>query len=175
MSGQICDSIRSELDRYQYHPDIINGVDKHNRGGVRAADASFMIHDSILRGADSNPSLLLADSKSNGLVFEGEYSGHTPSNPHIDLQLLITELAGEGNAGHLFRKKTSVPVFIRDKQSIVIYQSKGYHTGGTIALELLHRQFLSRGYKSLLCDTSNEADRRCSDPSGMSRLDAHPL
>lgn len=61
-----------------------------------------------------------------------------------------------------------VPNFLRSSLTFVIYQSLGAVTGGTIALELLHRQLNQLGYNSILCDgnvLAGNGGYNCSSPN----------
>ena len=168
IAGGLCGSVRKELERYQYPLDIIdgNGV---NAEAVASSTATGAILTACVSGNVSNSYAyikhLLDDNKSKRLVFGGERIAHVPSSPFVDAALLVSSRDSR-DSSHLFSRPSSIPHFLRSKQSIIIYQSKGYVTGGTVALELLHRQFQSLGFDSLLCDQTNAMDTRCSHPAG---------
>jgi hypothetical protein len=179
--GYVCESVRNDLEKFQYPLHIINGLETSRNSPVFGVDASHSILSSLFDAGGTaamggaNREMVLSDHKANRLVFGGEYSSHVPSNPHIDAHLLLQEKeslhpshssSSRGGKGGALSQTSTIPSFLRKKQQFIIYQSKGFYTGGTVALELLHKQLLSLGYESLLCDLSNENDSRCSQPPG---------
>jgi hypothetical protein len=58
-----------------------------------------------------------------------------------------------------------IPLFVRQDQVILIYQSLGATTGGTLALKLFHQRLILLGFESVLCTSKND-DQRCISPTG---------
>ena len=48
---------------------------------------------------------------------------------------------------------------------LIIYQTRGVYTGGTLALQLLYERVRDLGYNALVCDEGSKDTKECSDPS----------
>lgn len=85
----------------------------------------------------------------------------TNSNPMKEIQFLQFEQQTFNSS----QRQSYLPSFLRSQQVILIYQSLGCVTGGTLALQLLHKRLLLLGFQSILC-TSKQDDQRCLSPTG---------
>jgi hypothetical protein len=189
----LTDTVLSELENLKYPDDIINGY-RFEAGGsdIYSYSAVHSLFKSIADSTSENSGEKLTehieyDSLHNRLVFTTGRSAFRPSSPNVDFQqLLLDHLGGggmEAGASIGFDASTPMPMppphpnngfhnslsLARSlsKQRFLIYQSKGAFTGGTVALQLLQRQFQKAGVECVLCDSLNEDDSRCSHPSGM--------
>jgi len=164
----IRESVISELSKYKYPHDIINGQsDDYFQRKLPAYVAVQSLFQSSFNDTLSSKFVeqMLHDSSVSRPIFTGDSEGFVPTNPHIDAQMLLSSRY-QDQGKHITLKPSSVPAFIRARQRILIYQSKGTYTGGTIALELLKEQFVRLGYDCVLCDSTNLEDTRCTSPSG---------
>jgi hypothetical protein len=78
-----------------------------------------------------------------------------------------------GNAD--LRQRSSLPEFLLQKNRLVLYQSLGVRTGGSIALELLHREIAMLGFNISYCHDLNKESPECLSRSVDSVMHNHRL
>jgi hypothetical protein len=112
-------------------------------------------------GADGNP---LDDVKFILLEFERMMSSSSngkDNDSHDELN------RPESLDGVPWSTKSVIPEFIRTRQNrarghkIIVYQTRGVHTGGTVALQLLADRLSALGYDTLLCEDHNRQSSEC--------------
>jgi hypothetical protein len=176
-TGIICELVFDYLKSHHY-PDMVLFPDKNIP--EKLSFPSYVPVQLFLAASQRSSKYryeLLNDKNTlRDLVFSYDRHRHLRSNPHIDAQLLLKErslhqptssrLSSRSSTKDSIFGESLIPAFIRQAVPILIYQSKGADTGGTLALSLLHQTFAALGYRSLLCDESNEGDGRCAHPTG---------
>jgi hypothetical protein len=153
MNSEVCNAVLSHLNKLQYPEDII-------KGSIRTANripSSLKVLE-LLHSTLSDDSLENYTESDELLVYPKIRRLFTDSNPSIDTQFLRLERGSQPT------QRSYIPSFLRKKQTILIYQSLGAVTGGTLALKLLHQRLLLLGFESVLC-TSKQDDQRCLSPT----------
>ena len=103
------------------------------------------------------------------LFFVGETHLYRHSHPRKTSEWLFRLQqfsSGQGSDEYSsWLPQSIVPRILRQSQQFIIYQSLGADTGGTIALQILHKQLVQLGYRAILCDEKNMEDKHCLFPS----------
>lgn len=66
-----------------------------------------------------------------------------------------------GDADAHLQQRSSLPEYLLQKNRLVLYQSLGVRTGGSIALELLHREIALLGFNISYCHDLNKDSPEC--------------
>jgi hypothetical protein len=151
MNSEVCDTVDSHLKKFQYPEEILKS------SGVRSnRTPSYLQVLEILHSALNYSSELVEEKL---LIYPKHRLLFKNSNPEIDLQFLRLERASTST------QMSYIPLFVRQDQVILIYQSLGATTGGTLALKLFHQRLILLGFESVLCTSKND-DQRCLSPTG---------
>jgi hypothetical protein len=151
MNSEVCDIVDYHLKKFQYPEEILKS------SGVRSnRTPSYLQVLEILHSALNYSSELVEEKL---LIYPKHRLLFTNSNPETDLQFLRLERASTST------QMSYIPLFVRQDQVILIYQSLGATTGGTLALKLFHQRLILLGFESVLCTSKND-DQRCISPTG---------
>jgi hypothetical protein len=172
MNSEVCNSVLEHLKASKYpidlHVHYSSDMEPHSHPYHKRMRSSDAVHQLLHSRMDqTSPSeeleLLYADHLDHAmLIYPKNRNLFTPSNPHIDLHFLRKERLQNSSSSS---RTNYIPPTLRESQLILIYQSLGTVSGGTVALELLHQRLLLLGFKSILCD-SQMTDERCLWPTG---------
>lgn len=170
--------IRSEVDKYKYTEVALSGGQQLSDTLSSQEAVASMLENINTESVDltslSDRALLIGDV--TGLAMAS-------ANHFIDIRGLLAEARnttptaasrlsarGQGARATLIPWRTAsvVPAFIRDQQRILMYQNRGAHTGGTIAMFTLFQRLETLGYNVHMCNDTNAGTTECTQPSDLS-------
>jgi len=173
--------IEWQLKRLGFGYDIIGPVDGEQSVATMSSRLDVNSRDALIRllwGEDTLGDVLLSDFFSAGdpshpprvLFLEGQ-SGpdgketlpYVQSTLHADVRAEREVPSSEADAAlpHLISKGVLAH---KMAHQVIVYQTRGVTTGGTIALVDLHSHLKRLGYRTLLCDDHNQDALTCVDP-----------
>lgn len=167
--------------RYALYPDVnrIHTISSYEASNI-LLQASIMSHY-----PDINRSVSTKDLMDKPIFFvpspTNDHNKYYTNNPLIDINSLFAEykamhrpdIVGPDGVGSdiysvAWNYPSKLPAFIRNnkKRRIIIYQSRGVYTGGTIALEDVYKTLLRLGYEDessvVMCHDDNFDAEVCS-------------
>lgn len=165
-NNELCNSIHQHLIDYQFPEDVLAGDGKkHSR-----IPSYLLVQKLFHNGFDESYPIdhlqpVISDRLDALVVYPKTRQQFVATNPHIDIQFLRMEKYSNNDILSVPNYLSYIPPFLRQQQVILIYQSLGTYTGGTLALELLHERLNKLGFVSVLCG-SQFSDKRCLYPTG---------
>jgi hypothetical protein len=168
--SEICNAVLEHLKASEYPPDLLDSLSDRSVQRMKSSSSvRQLLHSRVDESSTSDElTLLFADHVDHAMLLYPKIKKlFFPSNPHLDLNLLRRERTLNSST-----QTSYLPSFVRDTQRILIYQSLGTVSGGTIALELLHKRLVLLGFQSVLCD-SKRSDERCLSPTGQLTFAVH--
>ena len=115
-----------------------------------------IVRNLLLQG-DSNASITSVPITSTGTT-QNTFQGTTTTTSKAEMDTDTDTGMGMGSDEN---DKDSDRDTHRPATSFIIYQTRNAHTGGTVALEMLHQMLQQVGINSLLCDDKNWLKEEC--------------
>ena len=124
---------------------------------------------------------IMEDSIEKRVYFIGSANAVVVTNPHVDILLQqfnsTYRVHHESEAGapsvesfSVEKVRSLLPARFRTKVTVIIYQTRGVDTGGTVALNSLYETLLKLGYNVTRCWNDNHLSHECTNLMGICYL-----